>query len=129
MLETKQTEEEKQLSVYHRELYSIRDVKSDTFTAPFLAGNVKEAERIFGDMCYFGGDNLISRHPEDYCLYSIGSFDIRTGELCSLRLPVSVISAKDVIDSYNRYYENKKKASLEAHSETSEDDSSDKLSS
>lgn len=113
MLETKQKDEEKQLSVYSRKVYSIKDIKSDTYTAPLLAGTSKEAERIFGDMCYFGGDNLISRHPEDYLLYCVGSFDIRTGELvCVSGNPFYVISAKDIIESYNRYYEKQKALKL-----------------
>lgn len=94
-----------QKTVYRREMYAIRDIKSNTFTAPFIAGTVDEARRIFGDMCYFGGDNLIARHPEDYQLYHLGYFDISSGIVSPLDgIPTYVIGACDIINIYKERY-------------------------
>ena len=92
-------------TVYQKEMYSIRDIKSNTFTAPFIAGTGDEARRIFGDMCYFGGDNLIARHPEDYQLYHLGYFDISSGIVSPTEsLPTYVISASEIINIYKERY-------------------------
>lgn len=97
-----------QKTVYQRELYAIRDIKSNTFTAPFVAGTGDEARRIFGDMCYFGGDNLIARHPEDYQLYHLGYFDISTGIVAPTEsLPTYVIGACEIINIYKERYSQK----------------------
>lgn len=61
-------------------LYSVRDVKVERFFPPFAQRNQLEAQRTFLDMC---GDHRtpISKHPEDYTLYEIGSFNPETGEV------------------------------------------------
>lgn len=92
-------------SVYEKEMYAIRDIKSNTFTAPFIAGTADEARRIFGDMCYFGGDNLIARHPEDYQLYHLGYYDISSGIVTMKQCPPTyVIGAHVIINIYKERY-------------------------
>ncbi len=92
-------------TVYQKEMYAIRDIKSNIFTAPFVAGTGDEARRIFGDMCYFGGDNLIARHPEDYQLYHLGYYNISTGIVSAIEsLPIFVIGASEIINMYKERY-------------------------
>lgn len=110
-----------QKTVYQREAYAIRDLKANVFTAPFVAGTVDEARRIFGDMCYFGGDNLIARHPSDYELYHVGYFDISTGLIspCTA-LPVRIISAQEIISVYRSLYSKQLSDNSELNSELSD---------
>lgn len=100
-------DEKNQATIYQREAFAIRDIKANVFTAPFIAGTSDEARRIFGDMCYFGGDNLIARHPSDYLLYHVGYFDINTGKLTPVDgLPTLIISALEIINVYKEQYKN-----------------------
>lgn len=96
------TEKENVVSIHHRYVYSIRDSKADTFTNPFLALNDKESQRIFGDICFYSGDNLISRHLDDYSLYCLGEIDIRTGSIFGYVEPKHIISARNIYEIYER---------------------------
>lgn len=62
-------------------VFSIKDLKAGTFSAPFLASTEGEAQRIFTSMVCYGGDNLISKYPSDYELFKIGKYNKRTGDL------------------------------------------------
>ncbi len=106
---------------YDRTVYAIYDKKSRLFSAPYIAENDDAAVRIFGDMCYFGGDNLIARHPEDYLLYSVGQFSVLTGLIFGKDLVVTIISAEDVIKRYKEHYSKLNK--VEKSSEVSSDPS------
>lgn len=59
-------------------MYSVRDVKTDTYSFPFQAPTNSAAIRSFGDLVGDEG-NLVHRHPEDYSLYYVGAFDNVTG--------------------------------------------------
>lgn len=93
--------EREQLSVYSKEFYSFYDEKSETFSNPFLANNSKEAERIACTVL-ISGDNLISTNYEDFKLYCVGSFDIRTGKVLGLDIPVLINSCASLMESITR---------------------------
>jgi len=60
--------------------YSIRDVKADVFHAPFFLPTDGAATRAFSDVAN-DINTQIGRHPADFTLYHIGSFDDATGQL------------------------------------------------
>lgn len=67
------------------EIFAIRDAKAEAFLQPFFMQNAGAALRAFGDSvndekCPF------NKHPEDYAIYSVGSFDDSTGEIVSCQL-------------------------------------------
>lgn len=87
---------------YCKRLYSIFDEKSETFTAPFVARNDKDGSRILTDMLIYGGDNLMARHPEDYILYCLGDFDIRTGKILGYELIKRIVSCSELLEVYKK---------------------------
>lgn len=71
-------------------LFSLRDIKAASFSAPFLCANVQVAKRIVVDMLA-EGRALAARHPEDFELYEVASFDDANGKVVPLDAPVFVI--------------------------------------
>ena len=59
---------------------SIRDVKAEAWLTPMFFQANAQAIRSFGDAV---GDrnSEFGKHPEDYNLYCLGSFDDQTGEV------------------------------------------------
>lgn len=61
---------------------SVRDLKAEVFARPFYVGRVGEAVRSFQDEVT-GGDqssSLLAKHPADFELWVLGSFDDETGK-------------------------------------------------
>ncbi len=63
------------------ELFCIRDSQAEAFMRPFCAQSSGAAIRSFSDMVNSQGSELISSHPEDFTLFSLGSFDEQDGML------------------------------------------------
>lgn len=61
-------------------LFSVLDVKSDSFQAPFAAPTNGVATRMFGDAAS-DRKTVIGLHPEDFKLVLVGMFNESTGEL------------------------------------------------
>lgn len=59
-------------------VYSVLDMKLGAFSKPFFVATDAVAVRCFSDVALdFNTD--IGKHPEDYCLYYLGSFDSEKG--------------------------------------------------
>ena len=103
-----------------KEMFAIRDEVSGKFNgSPFLASSIAEGERIFGDLCYFGGDSLISRHPMDYRLYYLGTFDTKLGLVNGLEYPEVICSAYEKIEAYKLKYKQQVDNDLDKNSQES----------
>lgn len=59
-------------------LYSVRDTVAGAFCRPFAAPNNGLAIRDF-DFAARDPESQISKTPQDYCLFLVGSFDEETG--------------------------------------------------
>lgn len=79
-------------------VYSIYDVCSQFYDAPFISANDGTSVRIVQDTLLLR-DNLIKRHPEDYQLFKVGYFNKSTGELLPLSSPKLIIRLKDLVSS------------------------------
>lgn len=55
-------------------VYTVYDSKAGCYTRPFFTENDETAKRFVVDF-YLSQDSPIARHPEDFCLYCIGTFD------------------------------------------------------
>lgn len=64
-------------------VFAVRDSKAKAFLQPFFSGTVESAIRAFGDAVR-EDKSPICKHPEDYVLYELGSFDDGTGYLDKL---------------------------------------------
>lgn len=57
----------------------VRDVRASTYGNPFFVPSVGAAERQFADEINRAAeDNLLYKHPEDFELYELGSYDAST---------------------------------------------------
>ncbi len=65
---------------------SVWDDKLQVFGQPFPARTAGEALRIFSDSVQ-DDRSVINRHPEDYRLFSVGSFDDKSGTLVPVQPP------------------------------------------
>lgn len=78
--------------------FSVFDEKAATFSAPFFLPSQGEAIRMFGDLVH-DPKTSISRHPGDYKLYSVGSFDQQSGVFTPVVTPGYLCAAVDFIRS------------------------------
>lgn len=57
------------------EIMALRDSKLDAFIQPFFAQTIGSAMRAVADMVNGRGDEPPSRHPEDFSLWHLGTWD------------------------------------------------------
>lgn len=81
-------------------IYSIRDAKTQFFSAPFYNHTHGEAERNFKTACNDQQSNL-SKFPEDYDLYHIGEYDDNTGKITPRDTPEHIIKAVQLVNKIN----------------------------
>lgn len=64
---------------------SVRDAKSEAFGRPFFVVSIGSAIRSFDDEVNRAAeDNSMYRHPEDYSLWQLGTWDDQDGSYVSL---------------------------------------------
>lgn len=80
------------------EVFAIRDSAIEEYSRPFFARTVPEGLRFFSDMLSDPQSDF-ARHPQDYCLFHIGSYEGNTGELIPLPAPHSLGVAVDLMPS------------------------------
>ncbi|QXP08259.1 MAG: nonstructural protein [Arizlama microvirus] len=69
--------------------YSILDVKSKIYNNPHFLINDAVAIRQFG-IIVNDKESIISKYPEDFRLYRVGTFDMNTGKITSEINPVEI---------------------------------------
>lgn len=76
-------------------VFSVRDIKADSFGQPFYSTSKGQAVRSFSDEVNRAAqDNLLYQHPEDFELFILGEFDTDDGVFHTTRpLQVSVGSS------------------------------------
>jgi len=61
-------------------IFCIRDRATDQYGNPMFLVNSGQAIRSFSDeINREAADNMLNKHPDDFDLYSLGSFDTSTG--------------------------------------------------
>lgn len=61
-------------------MMAIRDQAMEAFMQPFFTNTTAQAERMFRDTAEDDKSSMW-KHPEDYDLYHLGTWDDNTGEL------------------------------------------------
>lgn len=74
---------------------AVFDVKVSSFMAPFLAPALGKASRFFEDMLADQGMPF-GKHPEDYRLFHLGSFDEDTGRFENLDAPMLIVDGEQL---------------------------------
>lgn len=72
-----------------QQVYSVRDLKGETFSLPIFAPTDAAAMRLFADAC-MDKETFIGRHPEDYALYRVGVWNADNGCLAGTDVPIPV---------------------------------------
>lgn len=61
-------------------IFSVRDIAADVYSNPFTSQNQLTATRDFAHACSDPNSSL-SKNPEDFQLYQLGTFDDELGVL------------------------------------------------
>lgn len=61
-------------------IYTLRDTRTEAFQRPIFLQNRAVLERSIHD-ALSDENNMICLHPEDYQIYSLGTYDEQTGEI------------------------------------------------
>lgn len=77
-------------------VYSVFDSKAETFGTPMFFLTKGIALRAFSDVCADAGSPM-AKHPNDYTLFQIGSYDANTGKLTDLTPAVHVVAASSIV--------------------------------
>lgn len=73
------------ISEYHEIfVYSLKDIKTDSFGSVFEAKSDEAAKRSISHHCDIDPDTLFSRYPDDYQLWKIGAFNRNSGVFISV---------------------------------------------
>lgn len=70
-------------------MYSVFDSKAGAFLPPFFMHTDNVAKRTFYD-CANDAAHMFSKHPEDYSLYDLGTFDDASATLVTKVPPVNL---------------------------------------
>ena len=76
-------------------LFTIYDVKSESYSAPTLNPARGQAIRQFADAVN-SDDGVLSTHPEDFTLFELGDFDMKTGVITLLDAKEAVANGVDL---------------------------------
>lgn len=66
-------------------VFSVYDAKSEAYLPPFTASTYGIAERLFSDLVGEPGHQF-NKHPADYTLYVIGTYDSATAHMETVAL-------------------------------------------
>lgn len=77
-------------------VFSIFDEKGGIFSNPFYMAHKGQAARAFSDVIQ-DKNTTISKHPEDYKLYTLGDWDDVSGQFTSLPQPEFMYHATDFL--------------------------------
>lgn len=79
-------------------LFSMRDRASDVFGTPFFLHSTGAAIRAFGDLVNDPKkEDLVSKHPGDFDLYILGTWDDAQATFEILERPRQVAVGKDLL--------------------------------
>jgi len=72
-------------------IFSIYDSKAAAYLTPFFLPRTEMAIRAFVG-CLKESDHQFAKHPEDFTLFQVGSFDPNTAKFTDLKESVTVIT-------------------------------------
>lgn len=78
-----------------QKVFSVYDAKVEAFMAPFFCVTTGQAVRMFSDAIQDEKTNFC-KHPEDFALFELGTFDDAGGQLHSNATAKHVITALEL---------------------------------
>lgn len=86
------------------QVYSVYDKAVKAYAPPFYARSAGEAIRSFSQLCTDPQSN-VSRHPTDFVLFGLGSYDDGTG-LFNTGEPMRMIGASEILGQLDQEIKN-----------------------
>lgn len=77
-------------------IYSVFDAKTEAYMQPFFSPAKGHAIRMFSDTAN-DPNSMLAKHPGDFTLFELGSWDDSSGSIEPLKVPNPIISAHEVI--------------------------------
>lgn len=77
-------------------VYAIRDQKTEFYNRPFYCHTHGEAERNFKHLVQ-DQNSVVSKNPEDYDLWYLGTFNDQDGKLDPCPAPEHIINAQNAV--------------------------------
>jgi len=75
-------------------VFSIKDIKTGTYMTPYFQTHKPAALRAFSDLVN-DSQSMIYRHPADFELFELGSYDSGSGLLTSHQIPQHLATGTD----------------------------------
>lgn len=82
-------------------MMSPYDEKAQVYLAPFVCKTEAEGRRMMSDAVNEPG-SLVARHPDDFSLYIVGSFNDSSGTLIVPSVPEFICKASEFVDKEGR---------------------------
>jgi len=82
---------------------SIRDMVADLFQPPFYQPNKGAGLRAFADAVNHAGDNMLYKHPDDYALYYLGTYDDNDATFELIARPEQLVLGRDLVEHKQHY--------------------------
>lgn len=79
-----------------QQVFAIYDTKALMYNLPFFQRSQSSAIRTFTDMAN-DPKSIINRHPQDFVLYYLGTFDDASGEFDQLSNPEHIGAASSFL--------------------------------
>ena len=79
-------------------VFTVRDEKAEAFLTPFYLPTEALAKRAMVD-CVNDSNHGFNKHPEDYSLWALGSFDDMSGKHEILDNPKHVFNLVDLVEA------------------------------
>lgn len=74
------------------ELFTVLDVKAKVYLPPFTFRSRAEAVRAFSESAH-DPKHMFGKHPEDFILFAVGTYDDNSGLPTALNAPEHILSA------------------------------------
>lgn len=71
------------------QIFTIHDSKAQAFLSPFVMQNAEMAQRTFIE-CANDKTHMFCKHPTDFTLFQIGTFDDETGDVENFSLKINL---------------------------------------
>lgn len=79
-------------------IYSLKDLKTDTFKQPFFQHSKGEALRTVTDLAK-DPQSIVQRYPDDFHLYEIGTYNDENADIRVHETPEKVMEISELIKS------------------------------
>lgn len=76
-------------------VYSVYDLKAETFSQPFFAVNDAVSRRMFGAAVQ-DPQTPVGHHPEDFVLYRVGAWNAENGAIAGCDAPIPVVTGLEL---------------------------------